>query len=64
MIKIENVDVYGFEASIRGMRSPMNSWDKSDSGWVSPRASNLFPTIYMWMLQLHSTGGRNLILTR
>ena len=30
-IKIENVDVYGFEASIRGMRSPMNSWDKSDS---------------------------------
>lgn len=47
MIKIENVDVYGFEASIRGMRSPMNSWDKSDSGWVSPRASNLFPTIYV-----------------
>lgn len=32
-IKIENVDVYGFEASIRGMRSPMNSWDKSDSRW-------------------------------
>lgn len=31
-IKIENVDVYGFEASIRGMRSPMNSWEKSDSG--------------------------------
>lgn len=47
MIKIENVDVYGFEASIRGMRSPMNSWDKSDSGWVSPRASNLLPTIYV-----------------
>lgn len=33
MIKIENTDVYGFEASIRGMRSPMNSWDKSDSGY-------------------------------
>lgn len=33
MIKIENVDVHGFDASIRGMRSPMNSWDKSDSGW-------------------------------
>ena len=31
MIKIENVEVYGWEASIRGMRSPMNSWDKSDS---------------------------------
>ena len=33
-IKIENVDVHGFEAAIRGMRSPMNSWDKSDSYWT------------------------------
>ena len=31
MIKIENVDVFGFESAIRGMRNPMNSWDKSDS---------------------------------
>lgn len=31
MIKIENTDVYGFDAAIRGMRNPMNSWDKSDS---------------------------------
>ena len=31
MIKIENTDVYGFEAAIRGMRNPKNSWDKSDS---------------------------------
>ena len=31
MIKIENTDVFGFEAAIRGMRNPMNSWDKSDS---------------------------------
>ncbi len=34
-IKIEKVDVYGFEASIRGMRSPMNSWDKSDTVFES-----------------------------
>ena len=33
MIKIENVDVMGWEAAIRGMRNPMNSWDQSDSGW-------------------------------
>lgn len=33
MIKIENIDVYGFEAAIRGMRNPYNSWDKSDSYW-------------------------------
>jgi hypothetical protein len=32
MIKIENVEVYGWEAAIRGMRNPMNSWYKSDSG--------------------------------
>ena len=31
MIKIENTDVYGFEAAIRGMRNPWNSWKKSDS---------------------------------
>ena len=33
MIKIEKTDVYGFETAIRGMRNPMNSWDKSDSHW-------------------------------
>lgn len=31
MIKIENIEVYGWEAAIRGMRNPMNSWEKSDS---------------------------------
>lgn len=31
MIKIENIDVYGWEAAIRGMRNPMNSWSRSDS---------------------------------
>lgn len=31
MIKIENVDVHGWEAAVRGMRNPMNSWEKSDS---------------------------------
>ena len=35
MIKIENVDISGFEAAIRGMRNPMNSWEKSDSGYVT-----------------------------
>lgn len=31
MIKIEHTEVVGFEHAIRGMRNPMNSWDKSDS---------------------------------
>lgn len=31
MIKIDKINVYGFEAAVRGMRNPMNSWDRSDS---------------------------------
>ena len=31
MIKIEKVDIFGWEASIRGLRNPLNSWDKSDT---------------------------------
>lgn len=31
MIKIENTDVNGFDAAIRGMRNPLNSWSMSDS---------------------------------
>ena len=31
MLKIENVEVMGWEHAIRGMRNPMNSWEKSDS---------------------------------
>lgn len=33
MIKFENTEVYGWEAAIRGMRNPMNSWAKSDSSY-------------------------------
>lgn len=32
MLKIEKTEVFGWEAAIRGMRNPMNSWEKSDSG--------------------------------
>jgi hypothetical protein len=31
MITIEHIDTWGFEHAIRGMRNPLNSWDKSDS---------------------------------
>ena len=33
MLKLEHTEVFGWEATIRGMRNPMNSWNKSDSGW-------------------------------
>ena len=32
MLKLEHTEVFGWEATIRGMRNPMNSWNKSDSG--------------------------------
>lgn len=35
MIKLENTEIFGFEAAIRGMRNPKNSWDRSDSEWNS-----------------------------
>ena len=31
MIKIENIDVYGWDTAIKGARNPMNSWDRMDS---------------------------------
>ena len=33
MIKFEKTEILGWEAAIRGMRNPMNSWDMSDSYW-------------------------------
>ena len=35
MIKIENVEVVGWEHAVRGMRNPMNSWNKSDSNFTT-----------------------------
>ena len=34
MIKVDNVDIVGFKNAIRGMRNPLNSWDKSDSSYI------------------------------
>nr|DAE23829.1 MAG TPA: hypothetical protein [Siphoviridae sp. ct9lR64] len=39
MLKIENTEVMGWEAAIRGMRNPKNSWDKSDS-FCKPSTEN------------------------
>lgn len=35
MIKIENTEVLGWDAAIRGMRNPLNSWAKSDSEYAT-----------------------------
>lgn len=41
-MKVENVETWGFEHAIRGMRNPMNSWDKSDSGYIDKRFNDQF----------------------
>lgn len=46
MIKFENTEVVGLEHAIRGMRNPMNSWEKSDSEFIAPRCSIRLPMIY------------------
>ena len=35
MLKLEKTEVVGWEAAVRGMRNPMNSWDQSDSHYES-----------------------------
>lgn len=35
MLKIEHTEVMGWEHAIRGMRNPMNSWEKSDSEFIT-----------------------------
>lgn len=47
MIQIKNVDVYGWETAIRGMRNPMNSHGKSDSKYIAPRGNSSLPIAYI-----------------
>jgi len=43
MIKIENVSVYNWENAIRGMRNPLNSWDRIDSEFNADGSVELGP---------------------
>lgn len=57
MLKIENVEVMGWEAAIRGMRNPMNSWDKSDSHyWESSNRFEVGSNDLDLMKRLHASG--------
>lgn len=54
MIKVENIDISGIEAAVRGMRNPLNSWDKADSSFdpethtftVGPNDLDLMKRLY------------------
>ena len=41
MLKIENLEIHGWEPAIRGMRNPKNSWVKSDSDFTSDLAKEM-----------------------
>ena len=41
MIILEKTETYGWEAAVRGMRNPMNSWDKTDSEWCTNASDNM-----------------------
>ena len=41
MIKFEHIEIVGWEAAIRGMRNPMNSWKISDSEYEFGREFNI-----------------------
>lgn len=63
MIKLENYEVLGWEHAIRGMRNPMNSWEKSDSRYLVPRGGVPAPTIFQFgpndldlMMRLRNAG--------
>ena len=47
MLTIENAETFGWEAAIRGMRNPKNSWSKSDSRWSSPDENGTDAPMYI-----------------
>lgn len=55
MINIEKAHVVGFEDAIRGMRNPMNSWDRMDSVQTADSYS-IGPKDYTLMRNLASSG--------
>ena len=64
MIKVENIDVFNFEGAIRGMRNPMNSWDKSDSYFedtidVNSKAYSIGENDLNLMRQLYKGGSEH-----
>jgi hypothetical protein len=60
MIKIENTDVYGWEAAIRGARNPMNSWGMMDTEYYDEagvfRVPNVGPNDHKLLRNLTNAG--------
>ena len=56
MIKFEHIEIVGWEAAIRGMRNPMNSWEKSDSECEIGRVINIGKNDWDLMCRLRNAG--------
>ena len=56
MVKVENIDVWGFEHAIRGMRNPLNSWAKSDSIKDTPSSYSVGKNDLALMKRLYKAG--------
>lgn len=52
MIAFDNTEVYGFEHAVRGARNPMNSWGRSDSGWVPGDIDALDDHMFDWRYRI------------
>ena len=65
MINLKNTEVLGWEAAIRGMRNPMNSWEKSDTDFIDGPGDghnifgDCFPCIYEGMFPGRIALGEN-----
>lgn len=59
MIKIENAKIVGWDAAIRGMRNPMNSWAKSDTLFFCPSQGDIRKIVEGQDLELLSEIGPN-----
>lgn len=64
MIKVEKIEVWGFEHAIRGMRNPKNSWDRSDSYFedtidVNSKAYSIGENDLNLMRQLYKGGSEH-----
>ena len=59
MLKIENTKIVGWDAAIRGMRNPMNSWAKSDTLFFCPSQGDIRKIVEGQDLELMSEIGPN-----
>ena len=59
MLKIENAKIVGWDAAIRGMRNPMNSWEKSDTLFFCPSQGDMRKIVEGSDLELLSEIGPN-----